>query len=346
MKTTTTYRKKDNGWQIIVSYKDGRSWKQKSRQGFPTKGEAKEYEYELIKQIKKQPRPLERSLKDISLKDFTEMYLKIRTSVKPRTRKNFVNAVNSLCGVEKKVMHRLTYLDVQNAVSEWYMKPQTQKQYLSKLNVLFRSAVKPYGIISNNFIPDIVIPKSTKTERATVTEEQFKKLMDVSRADVKLAIAICYYAGLRRGELLALTWQDIDNAITVNKQLDTQNNIVTDPKTKNGFRTIPIPQVLLKMLQEYRRTQPLDIHRRIFPRPYGTYYGMKRAMKTISKEISPHCLRHTYATNLLAKGMDIRTVSALLGDNVKTVLDTYVHYSDQMREEAAKDIEKIFSANF
>ena len=103
---------------------------------------------------------------------------------------------------------------------------------------------------------------------------------------------------------------------------------------------------LVKMLNEYRRSQPLDIHRRLFPRPYGTYYGMKAAMKTIDSRLSPHCLRHTYATHLLAKGMDIRTVAALLGDNVKTVINTYIHYSDDMRTAAANDIEKIFAGNF
>jgi hypothetical protein len=53
MKTTTTYRQKDNGWQIIVSYKEGTKWKQKSRQGFARKSDAKEAEAELIKSIKK-----------------------------------------------------------------------------------------------------------------------------------------------------------------------------------------------------------------------------------------------------------------------------------------------------
>jgi integrase len=347
MKTTTTYRQKDNGWQIIVSYKDGTKWKQKSRQGFPTKREAKEHEEELIKSIKKEPRPVDKALNGITLKEFCDTYIKLKKSIRLGTRRNYVNAVNSLCGVEKKPMNTITYLDVQNAISGWNMKPQTQRQYLSKLKILFRVAVKPYGIIQNNFMPDIEIIKDrTKEERLTITEEQFKKLLSVSRSDVKLAIAICYYTGLRRGGLLGLTWKDVGNDISVNKQLDTQHNITTDPKTKNSFRSIPIPQALRKMLKQYHDTQPLDISRRIFPRPYGTYYGMKQAMKLISKDLSPHCLRHTYATNLLAKGMDIRTVAALLGDNAKTVINTYIHYNDDMRSAAAKEIEKIFAENF
>ena len=127
---------------------------------------------------------------------------------------------------------------------------------------------------------------------------------------------------------------------------DVLRDLITDPKTKNSFRSIPIPVALVKMLNEYRRSQPLDIHRRLFPRPYGTYYGMKAAIKTVDSRLSPHCLRHTYATHLLGRGMDIRTVAALLGDNVKTVINTYIHYSDDMRAAAADDIEKIFAENF
>lgn len=348
MKTTTTYRQKDNGWQIIVSYKDGNTWKQKSKQGFATKREAKEHEEELIKRIKKQPRPINKSMAGITLMEFCEAYLKLKKTIALGTKRNYINAVNSLQSLANKPMRTLTYLDVQTAVSGWNMKPQTQKQYLSKLMILFRAAVHPYGIIQTNFIPDIEIPKGRcQTERLTITEEQFKKLMATTSDDIKLAIAICYYTGVRRGELLGLTWQDIDRqAVTISKQLDTQHFIYTAPKTKNSFRTIPIPVALVNMLNEYRRTKPLDIQRRLFPKPYGTYYGMKRAIKTVDSRLSPHCLRHTYATHLLARGMDIRTVAALLGDNVKTVINTYIHYNDDMRAAAADDIEKIFAENF
>ena len=346
---TSHYRKKDGAWQLIISYKDTDGhWKQKSKQGFETRSAAKQYEAELLAQIKKAPRPVDRSTNNITLVEFCSTYLKLNKSIALGTKRNYINAVNSLRILAKKPMRNITYLELQTAISDWNMKPATQRQYLSKLAILFRAAVHPYGIISTNFIPDIEIPKSKgKVERLTITEEQFRKLMATTTGDVRLAFAICYYTGVRRGELLGLTWPDIEGQmITINKQLDTQHFIYTDPKTKNGFRSIPIPLALVKMLNEYRRSQPLDIHRRLFPRPYGTYYGMKSAIKTIDSRLSPHCLRHTYATHLLAKGVDIRTVAALLGDNAKTVINTYIHYNDDMRSAAAKEIEKIFAENF
>nr|WP_269148071.1 tyrosine-type recombinase/integrase [Megasphaera stantonii] len=55
-----------------------------------------------------------------------------------------------------------------------------------------------------------------------------------------------------------------------------------------------------------------------------------------------HVLRHTYATTLLARGVDIKTVAALLGDTVETVIKKYVHYSEEMRRNAAQNIQNIF----
>ena len=348
MKTNTTFRQKNGSWQIIVSYKDGNTWKQKSKQGFATKREAKEHERELIKQIKK-PRPIQQDMAGITLTDFCETYIKTKQLLHS-TAQNYRNAVKSLQSVSNKPIHIITYLDIQNAVSGAYMKPQTIKQYCSKLKVLFRAAIKPYRLITENPMDDIEIPKVRKKERITISEADFNKLLATAHPQVRIALAISYYAGLRKAELFALTWDDVkDMTITIDKQLNwthTGRTEIVPLKTQNGYRTIPIPTVLNKMLAEYRQSQPISIDKRIIYRKSYVYKQMCQALKTVDEALTPHCLRHTYATNLLAKGMDIRTVSALLGDHVKTVLNTYVHYSDDMRSAAAKEIEKIFAQNF
>ncbi len=351
MTTTTTYRQKDNGWQIIVSWKDqDGKWHQKSRQGFAKKSDAKEAEAELIQQIKKQPRPVEPAMAGITLLQFCETYLKLKKSISENTKRQYIQSVKSLQSLANKPVYKITCLEIQSIVSDWKTAPLTQRQYKSKLAILFRTAVKPYGLIAANPMDDIEVTKSRDIkERITLSEEQFAKLLKIAKPTVRLAAALCYYTGIRRGEMLALTWKDVNFSnmeITINKQLDVQHNKITEPKSKNSYRTIPIPQVLLQMLKQYHDTHPLSIDRRIFLRPRGVYETLLNRMRRIDSRLSPHCLRHTYATNLLARGIDIRTVAALLGDDTKTVLSTYVHYSDEMRAAAARDIQKIFAQNF
>ena len=347
MKHTTTYRQKDNGWQIIVSWKDtSGKWHQKSKQGFARKTDAKDAEAAIIEAIKKSPHPIDKALKGITLAEFCETYIKVKRLIFT-TADNYRNAVKSLQSVSNKPMHKITYLDIQTAFSGANTKPQTQKLYLSCIKVLFKAAVKPYHIITDNPTLDIELPKLRKKEKLTISETDFKKLLASVKPQAKIALAISYYAGLRKSEMLALTWDDIKGmTITVNKQLSnthTGRTEIVGLKSHNGYRTIPIPTVLSKMLKEYRSTQPLSMDKRIIFRPAYVYKQMCQVLKTIDPALTPHCLRHTYATTLLAKGIDIRTVAALLGDNVGTVLNTYVHYSDEMRAAAAKDIQKIFA---
>lgn len=352
MTHTTTYRQKDNGWQIIVSWKDTSGhWHQKSKQGFARKADAKEYEAALIEQIKNRPRPVDQALAGITLEKFCEVYVKNKKSISAGTANQYVHAVKALNDVAKKPVQSITFLDIQTVVSSWSLAPDTQKQYQAKLNVLFRAAVKPYGLIATSPMQGIETEKAReKKERLTISEKQFQDLLKLcSRADAYIATSICYYTGLRRSECLALTWKDIsfsEKTLTVNKQVPHPMYMYRKPvplKTKNSYRTIPIPQVLLVMLRQYHNSQPLDIGRRLFPRPAGTYHIIRKAIKKLDSNLSPHCLRHTYATNLLAKGMDIRTVAALMGDDTKTVINTYVHYTDDMRKAAADSIEKIFA---
>lgn len=347
MKTTTTFRQKDSGWQIIISWKDtSGQWHQRSKQGFRKKADAKAYEAALIEQIKKQPAPADQALAGITLEKFCEIFLLSKQSIAPNTKTNYTAAVRSLQDVAKKPVHTITYLDLQKAVSAWKIKPQTQKQYKTKLDVLFRAAVKPYGLIAANPMKDIEIKKDRqKKERLTVSADQFRRMIAGTRTDAAVALAICYYAGLRRGELFGLTWEDIGwsgQTIRINKQLQVHGKKVTEPKSRNGFRTVPIPQPLLQLLRDYHCAVPLDYKRRLFPHPQGTLEKMQAALRAEDPAFTPHCLRHTYATTLLAKGIDIRTVAALMGDDTKTVINTYVHYTDEMRAAAAAEIKKIF----
>ena len=349
MQTNVTYRMKDDSWQVIVSYKYKGRWHQKSKQGFPSKKEAKKYEPKLVEEIKKLPRPVIEGMEEITLMEFCKTYLHNNQNLSLPTQQHYTNAVKSLHSLADKPMHMITYLDIQTAVSGWNTKPGTQSLYRAKLNVLFKAAVKPYKIIADNPMPDVTIPKErNKKEKRVLTREEERKVLSLNN----LALDILYYTGLRKGEMLALTWNDInwkDGSLVVSKQLALMptGELKESPvKSRNGYREIPIPMALVKRLKAAHDTQPMDMKKRLFPKPHYTYKYALTTLKKISPDLTPHCLRHTYATNLLAKGIDVQTVAALLGDNVNTVINTYIHYTDDMRRAAARNIQKIFANNF
>lgn len=351
MKHTTTFRQKDSGWQIIISYKDtDGKWHQKSRQGFPRKADAKEAEAELVAQIKKQPRPVDKALANITLADFCNEYLANRKSLSYATKAVYLHAVNSLQSLAKKPLRNITYLDLQKAVREWNIAPATQREYRVKLRVLFKAAIKPYGIIFNNPMADVEIERLRKEKKAKAIPEDVLAdiLNSIKRHETYIAIRIAQFTGVRRGELAALTWNDFDFdtlTLTINKQValtgKRQHTVVSYTKSANGFRQIPIPAILAKELKKYKLATPLSMTGQLFPRPLALYWNMVNALNKY--HYSPHSLRHTYASKLLAEGVDIQTIAALLGDNVETVTRTYVHYTDEMRKSAAAKIQKIFA---
>lgn len=87
MQYNFTVRKKDKGYQIIVSYKDGIKWKQKSKQGFPTQREAKLYGQQIVDNLKKTvTNPLDDSLKNITFIELCELYMREKTSISENTK--------------------------------------------------------------------------------------------------------------------------------------------------------------------------------------------------------------------------------------------------------------------
>ena len=194
--------------------------------------------------------------------------------------------------------------------------------------------------------------KAGKPKLRTLSQHEVQALLRYAHChnrEVWIVLCFTVYTGARIGEILALTRSDIDldkRCITINKQLT-----VTDPsnhkvrgiahvKSKHSNRTVPIPPALVAALSEYLEERILYVHRRL------THYRTSHNINCLINRYLPgHFvpdLRHTYATRLLAERIDIKTVASLLGDNVATVELIYVHYTDEMREKAAEDINRIF----
>lgn len=231
---------------------------------------------------------------------------------------------------------------------------KTQYDIITLLNSVFKFA-KEQGYIEK----EMKLPKpaeSIKSIKVFSYEEisHLREYIVAHMSFVNLGILICLYTGLRIGEVCALCWKDIDlnsNTILISKTLQRlQINerekikakktklIISEPKTQHSNRTIPIPFVLLPYLKKYRGKPNWFVlsasERSIEPRT------LQRRYKAILKDAGIayknfHVLRHSFATNANAKGMDCKTLSEILGHkNVGFTLKQYVHPSlEQKREQ-------------
>ena len=159
-------------------------------------------------------------------------------------------------------------------------------------------------------------------------------------------------SGLRKGELVALRWDDVDiqsKTISVSKQYvrNPDGSLeLTRPKTENSVRLVSIPQAAINLLiQEYDKHPDSPY---LFPSPItGEMYhpdSVVNLHKKLLKDaglphIRFHDLRHTFATTALQNGVDVKTVSSMLGHyDAGFTLRTYTHATRQKQDEAAAAI--------
>lgn len=171
-----------------------------------------------------------------------------------------------------------------------------------------------------------------------------------------VGILICLYTGLRIGELLALTWQDVDlkvGAIEVSKTCfdlggSGKHRLVCEPKTPSSRRVVPIPKQLLPILKAHKKASKSALvieTNKGEPVPVRSY---QRSFEILQRNLGIerrgfHALRHTFATRAIECGMDVKTLSELLGHkNAAVTLNRYAHSLIDHKKEMMDRLGKIF----
>lgn len=360
MEYKVSTRKKDGNWQCTVRYKQGGKWRSKSKQGFKSEKEAERHSWSLLKQVEKiilldTPEEFE----NITLERFIDVFIEDnKNDWSPNTHLATANALRYLNPLYSKKITDIKSYELIFLLNDMKGRfaPSTFKSRFLLFKRLFQYAVRPYKILSENPFEDI--PLNIKVDRfkpdvlsVAQIDEVIEKMKKTSPPHFHVMIAIAGYAGLRYGEILGLTWNDfneVQGTIEVNKQwgiVDLKHKSgFRKTKTENSNRTIPIPSRLINIILDYKKSINLDImpNRMFYKLTSSASNNMNARIKANGYDFTFHTLRHSYATTLVAEGLNLQTVASLVGDDMKTVINTYIHYSDEMRSKAKEQIETLY----
>lgn len=355
-----TYRQKDKGWQYIISYKVNGKWKQKSKQGFKTKKEAKPFAEKTLKELKKAFKEeglinINETASELTFKSLHENYIEHMKLYKEfNTIKGYKNAYSSFKPIENCKVNNIKNIDIQRCIDELIKKDlsiSTIKTYIRRISLEFEYYIDTYNSAYVNPTKKIKVPLNKKiNNKKAITKKELDSLLEKIKNNKFYIVAyIAANTGLRCGEILGLTWSDVDETnlcLTINKQWKLLKNGkfgFGELKTKNSNRIVPVNALFIKNLKDYKLSNPISIDNRVAPFNKSSIEKYLNPKLREYSGISIHELRHTYATLLIQNGVDFKTVAKILGHDVKQTLDTYSHVTDDMMENASRTIAKIFS---
>ena len=226
---------------------------------------------------------------------------------------------------------------------------KTVRDICTILKSVLRYAEKEYGL--HDIAGNMVLPKLQRTDKDILTLREQRKLETYlweHRQKPRCAgILICLYTGLRLGEICGLQWRDIDrkrHVLYINRTLqrvtETRSNhekktklISGEPKSGASVRAIPLPRsfwILLREMSGEMRDEDYFLSGNAEPiEPRNYQYFFKKTLADCElRYVNFHTLRHTFATRCVEAGMDIKTLSEILGHtNTNITLSYYVHSS-------------------
>ena len=302
----------------------------------------------------------------LTLKELIEKYRDYqRMTVKASTYSRNYHACNSLM----QLLGENTFLDKLNAayIKEKFLQSGKSAGTLNEHRARLKALLN-WGY-ENDYIADVsymgkVKPFDATPHREKISDkflegQELKKLIDaMDDWRWKYATEFLALSGLRFGEFVALSLADVDvkeEVIHVTKTYDSQNKVVTPPKTSCSIRDVYMQAELLKVAKKIRLNIKYEQFEKgyhnskhlFFPSKtdgYAQYYAYEKYLKATSKkaigrQITAHTLRHTHASLLFEQGIDIDTISRRLGhENSKVTREIYLHTTEKLKE---RDKEKI-----
>ncbi len=272
-------------------------------------------------------------------------YLKIEKNYSHNTLRNYNKDLSEfgefIKGISPLEVDFLTLRRFVMELSKRGLSKKTIARKISSLRSFFRFLCRE-GYLDSNIAASLSLPKLEKKLPSFLTEFEMQKLLDSIKGDSwqvkrdKAILETLYSTGMRAQELIDLNLEDIDFISGVIK--------VRGKGRKE--RLLPIGSYALNAIKEYLNSCPFEIKRAVFLNRRGKRLSDRFLRKIIKKyikkialaeNISPHTFRHSFATHLLNRGADLRSVQELLGHKNITTTQIYTHISTQRLKELYKE---------
>ena len=299
------------------------------------------------------------------LRTWYELYAK--PNIRPSTAEYYQRSIelHTIPHIGDIKLNKLTGRDIQKLYKDLQENGRVRKEQKGKKPGLSNSTVRGIHMMLHNALDravkerlilrnpteDCIIPKIQKQEMQILHPEDMKAYLDAAeQCNALPMLYLVLTSGIRKGELVALLWNDLDverKTISISKSARRNSEgeiVVSQPKTENSIRRISIPKDTVDLLIAEHEKHPDNPY--LFPssKTGGMYYPdsvvllHRRVLKRAGlPHIRFHDLRHTFATMALQNGVDVKTLSCMLGHyDAGFTLRTYTHATRQMQEQAAE----------
>ena len=213
-----------------------------------------------------------------------------------------------------------------------------------------------WEFLQNDISAKVIMPRLEAPQKKTAVDQQelsrIVKLIDEGNIRHKLWIYLAFGMGLRRGEIFGLQWRDVSGDILSIERTITATNYKDNngkaPKTENSRRRLYIPQYIVGLIDEYKKS--LDIKSKwMFPNKEGKATApsaFKNALDRLQEKhglekLNPHKLRHTFGSLLYNKGVDMAIISGRLGhSSPEFTMETYIHEVENIDRRSPRIMDK------
>lgn len=324
---------------------------------FDTLGEAQSYRAQMG-EAKRQRTVVDPTRSKMTVGEWAPRWVASKRNLKPSTLHRYESIVRAriLPIFGDRALGSLDRLDVEEWVTEMIaseLATSTIRQSYVVLSQMLGYAVRNH-YLSYNPASDIDLPRLKKSSRNFLTADEVRALAEATREEYRAMVYVLAYGGLRFGEAAALRRRDCD---LLRRRLNVARSATTigghiifgDPKSY-AIRSVSLPRFAAEELARHLESVPLDPDALVFTAPQGGFLHYNNYRRNIWNparaaanlpDVTPHELRHTCASLLIAIGEHPKSVSAQLGHaSVSFTLDTYGHLFDGHMDESMDALDR------